>query len=202
MVDDHLSAMFQSEVSLAYMGGALGENFLSELRSSSECKIVRENECLKCIARPKLGTIMQQNEVGCAASGDVSQPTPGSSSGLVHWNELLPWQKDNEFILTNYRKASFSFARSLKSVQRLHNESSKASLDALDERNINRADSKHMVSWARNLVLRILPDMATVDSSKLVRQGGHGRLLCFGCSVLYSFFNVRITFTGPDHIRC
>ena len=41
---------------------------------------------------------------------------------LVDWKELLPWQKDNEFILTGYRQASFSVKHSVSSIFRVHNE--------------------------------------------------------------------------------
>lgn len=42
--------------------------------------------------------------------------------GLITWKDLLPWQRDNEFILTSYRKASFSYIRSVRSVFGIHNE--------------------------------------------------------------------------------
>ena len=34
----------------------------------------------------------------------------------------MEWQKDNEFILSSYRKASYSLDRSLKSIWSIHNE--------------------------------------------------------------------------------
>ncbi|KAH8595165.1 mPR-like GPCR protein [Bisporella sp. PMI_857] len=41
---------------------------------------------------------------------------------LLRWNDLLSWQKDNEFILTGYRPVSGSFRKSLTSLQHVHNE--------------------------------------------------------------------------------
>ncbi|KAF7568251.1 hypothetical protein PtrM4_128640 [Pyrenophora tritici-repentis] len=43
-------------------------------------------------------------------------------NALLGWDELLPWQQDNEFILTSHRRATNSYLRSLKSVFRVHNE--------------------------------------------------------------------------------
>jgi adiponectin receptor len=41
---------------------------------------------------------------------------------LLEYKDLEHWMKDNEFILTGYRKASYSFRRSINSVLKLHNE--------------------------------------------------------------------------------
>ncbi|KAI1325448.1 adiponectin receptor protein 1 [Xylariaceae sp. FL0255] len=41
---------------------------------------------------------------------------------LLTWKEIMPWQRDNEFILTSYRVASFSYAKSIWSAFRIHNE--------------------------------------------------------------------------------
>lgn len=43
-------------------------------------------------------------------------------SSLINWHELEPWQRDNEYILTQYRRPSYSLASSLWSVLTLHNE--------------------------------------------------------------------------------
>jgi adiponectin receptor len=40
----------------------------------------------------------------------------------VGWQQLPRWMKDNEFILTSYRKATYSYALSLRSTLHLHNE--------------------------------------------------------------------------------
>ena len=42
---------------------------------------------------------------------------------LVHWNDLPHWQQDNHHIHGGYRQASYSYARSLKSILHWHNES-------------------------------------------------------------------------------
>ncbi|MCJ1377142.1 hypothetical protein MMC17_000234 [Xylographa soralifera] len=41
---------------------------------------------------------------------------------LLDFADLPHWQQDNHYILTHYRSASYSFARSLKSLFYLHNE--------------------------------------------------------------------------------
>jgi adiponectin receptor len=41
---------------------------------------------------------------------------------LLRWNDLLSWQRDNEFILTGYRPVSGSLRKSLDSLQYVHNE--------------------------------------------------------------------------------
>ncbi|KAF3939450.1 hypothetical protein ABW19_dt0203404 [Dactylella cylindrospora] len=41
---------------------------------------------------------------------------------LIDYNELEPWQKDNEYILTGYRKLSYSYYISLRSILQIHNE--------------------------------------------------------------------------------
>lgn len=42
---------------------------------------------------------------------------------IVLWDDLPPWQQDNHYILSGYRPASGSFAKSFGSLQYLHNES-------------------------------------------------------------------------------
>ena len=42
---------------------------------------------------------------------------------LQSWREILPWQRDNEFILAYYRPASYSYFHSRASLCRLHNQS-------------------------------------------------------------------------------
>ncbi|KAI1212955.1 HlyIII-domain-containing protein [Annulohypoxylon truncatum] len=43
--------------------------------------------------------------------------------GLLTWKDTLPWQRDNDFILTSYRHASYSYLKSLASLFAIHNES-------------------------------------------------------------------------------
>ncbi|KAI1134174.1 HlyIII-domain-containing protein [Hypoxylon sp. FL0543] len=43
-------------------------------------------------------------------------------SSLLTWKDILPWQRDNEFILIGYRRASFSYLSSLESIISIHNE--------------------------------------------------------------------------------
>jgi adiponectin receptor len=41
---------------------------------------------------------------------------------LLDWSQLEQWMKDNEYILTGYRRQSNSYLRSIKSILALHNE--------------------------------------------------------------------------------
>ncbi|KAI0383100.1 HlyIII-domain-containing protein [Hypomontagnella monticulosa] len=41
---------------------------------------------------------------------------------LLTWKDILPWQRDNEFILTGYRQASYSYFNSMRSIFAIHNE--------------------------------------------------------------------------------
>ncbi|OTB08601.1 hypothetical protein M426DRAFT_316614 [Hypoxylon sp. CI-4A] len=43
-------------------------------------------------------------------------------ANLLAWKDILPWQRDNEFILTSYRRASYSYLASLRSIFAVHNE--------------------------------------------------------------------------------
>ena len=52
---------------------------------------------------------------------DLLQTGP-SDLQLLAFEDLFHWQQDNHYILTHYRPASYSFARSAKSLFYLHNE--------------------------------------------------------------------------------
>ncbi|KAJ9144125.1 Adiponectin receptor protein 1 [Pleurostoma richardsiae] len=51
-----------------------------------------------------------------------AQASPNDDRGLMTLAETLPWQRDNEYILTGYRLASYSYLISATSIFRLHNE--------------------------------------------------------------------------------
>lgn len=42
--------------------------------------------------------------------------------GLKKWDEIPSWQQDNEYILSGYREPAGSFARCLRSIAYVHNE--------------------------------------------------------------------------------
>ena len=48
---------------------------------------------------------------------DINQPP------LLKWSALPEWQRDNHYILSHYRPASYSYHRSFQSLFYLHNES-------------------------------------------------------------------------------
>lgn len=51
---------------------------------------------------------------------------------LIDWDQLHPWQRDNEYIRTHYRKASYSINASLWTTLKIHNETGETSLDMPD----------------------------------------------------------------------
>lgn len=52
----------------------------------------------------------------------VAHAYPEHSKDLITWEDLEPWQKDNEYILTHYRRASWSLTSSIRSILAIHNE--------------------------------------------------------------------------------
>jgi adiponectin receptor len=54
---------------------------------------------------------------------DLPPKTDSLWHTLVHWNDLPHWQQDNQYIHSGYRKASYSYSRSWKSILHWHNES-------------------------------------------------------------------------------
>ncbi|KAK5655806.1 hypothetical protein OQA88_5344 [Cercophora sp. LCS_1] len=49
------------------------------------------------------------------------KPDRRDAGRLLTWAEISPWQRDNEFILTGYRRATFSHLASAKSIFHIHN---------------------------------------------------------------------------------
>ena len=56
----------------------------------------------------------------------AAEPSKMSTSeswwSLIHWDDLEHWMQDNQHIHSNYRRASYSYARSFASIFHLHNE--------------------------------------------------------------------------------
>ena len=60
------------------------------------------------------------------ALGALKVPQPQrdlNKPPLLRWNALPEWQRDNAYILSRYRPASYSYHRSFQSLFYLHNES-------------------------------------------------------------------------------
>ena len=53
----------------------------------------------------------------------LTKPPFRYKNGLLHWDDLPDWQRDNHFIRASYRPASSSFRVSFYSLTYLHNES-------------------------------------------------------------------------------
>lgn len=66
-------------------------------------------------------TLRNHADSQSTAAAIVEQPTKAIRR-LLHWDDLLDWQRDNHHILTGYREASFSFLGSLESLTYLHNQ--------------------------------------------------------------------------------
>lgn len=61
-----------------------------------------------------------------STSTDMQQTKADASQSdwwtLVGWDELEHWMQDNHHIYSNYRRASYSYARSFTSIFHIHNE--------------------------------------------------------------------------------
>ena len=53
----------------------------------------------------------------------LDHPTTEPWYSLLRWNDLPHWQQDNHHIHGSYRRASYSYSRSLQSILHWHNES-------------------------------------------------------------------------------
>ena len=68
---------------------------------------------------------MEQRRVGYGKLKErflVPRIRSDSFAALVEWDDLPHWQRDNEYILSGYRPASYSFQKSFQSVVAVHNE--------------------------------------------------------------------------------
>ncbi|KAF4549814.1 ADIPOR-like receptor IZH2-like protein [Elsinoe fawcettii] len=66
-----------------------------------------------------------------AASSDGNSPERAplvhtteneKASQLLHWDEIPDWQRDNRYILTGYRRATYSYKKAVASLGYLHNQ--------------------------------------------------------------------------------
>ncbi|MCJ1312303.1 hypothetical protein MMC25_005977 [Agyrium rufum] len=55
-------------------------------------------------------------------SSNTSKSAATKKNGLINYNELEEWQKDNEYVLTSYRPPSFSYYLSFLSLIYIHND--------------------------------------------------------------------------------
>lgn len=53
---------------------------------------------------------------------DVSSKALDQWYKLIYWNDLPHWQRDNHYIHSGYRRASYSYKRSFASIFHFHNE--------------------------------------------------------------------------------
>ena len=60
--------------------------------------------------------------VSVMAATKEPRASTSQNDDLVDWRALPDWARDNEFILTSYRQASFSYIRSIRSIRQVHNE--------------------------------------------------------------------------------
>lgn len=51
-----------------------------------------------------------------------ARDTPGKGRRLRSWDQIPPWQQDNEYIFSGYRQATGSFKECLESLGYIHNE--------------------------------------------------------------------------------
>ena len=60
--------------------------------------------------------------VPISGSEKIGYIISSSSPSLIDWDQLPDWQRDNEYLLSGYRPASYSYWESLRSVLCIHNE--------------------------------------------------------------------------------
>lgn len=66
--------------------------------------------------------VQMENEAHTSTKNQTkAEPEPWHT--LVRFDELQKWQQDNQYILSGYRRASYSYLRSLQSMFHWHNES-------------------------------------------------------------------------------
>lgn len=67
---------------------------------------------------PSLHTLLTEQE-----ASNASRIRPPTGPFLIKWADLPEWQKDNHFILSHYRPATYSYMGCFQSLFYLHNES-------------------------------------------------------------------------------
>lgn len=65
---------------------------------------------------------MSRSQTKTATATQSTNASSDHPSSLIHWNDVPHWMQDNAYIHTCYRKASYSYAGSVASVTRIHNE--------------------------------------------------------------------------------
>ena len=64
----------------------------------------------------------QRDATNVATNQEFVQGERSSTRALVEWDDLPEWQRDNEHIISGYRRPSHSFRNSLESTKYIHNE--------------------------------------------------------------------------------
>ncbi|KAL1648346.1 hypothetical protein SLS58_002099 [Diplodia intermedia] len=105
-----------------------------------------------------------------------------SSTTLMTYNDLAPWQQDNEYILTAYRPLSRSYARSILSIPSLHNQTVNIWTHLLG--------LVFFASLARHLWRTLAPLYATATHEDVVVFACFfaGCFCCLACSSAYHTF--------------
>ncbi|KAF3939478.1 hypothetical protein ABW19_dt0205662 [Dactylella cylindrospora] len=127
-----------------------------------------------------------------AAAKDATTPIPSAkyNNVLIEYNELEPWQKDNEFILTGYRKPSYDYSRSLQSIWYIHNETGNIWSHIL-------GTLLFLYSLA-SFLSTSLPILRTSSPSDLVAMSIY-YLAVVNCFILSSTFHVFSNHSAPIH---
>ncbi|KAK1833475.1 adiponectin receptor protein 1 [Podospora conica] len=112
----------------------------------------------------------------------IAMNKKAQKDGLLTWAEILPWQRDNEFIMTGYRRASFSYAASLKTLFGIHNETANIWSHLLGAL-LFIALSAHFFVWSR------LPHGLLFADGLAVGVYLLGVIVCFLLSTVYHTFS-------------
>ncbi|KAK0708115.1 hemolysin-III related-domain-containing protein [Lasiosphaeris hirsuta] len=110
-----------------------------------------------------------------------AKPAPKDSRGLLTWAEISPWQRDNEFILTGYRRATFSYFASAKSIFHIHNETANIWSHLLGA-------LLFVVLFGHFFFRSRLPDGLKIEDGLAVGTYFIGVVVCFVLSTVYHTF--------------
>ena len=94
-------------------------NSFSILKTCQACSVLLIARCLKCSSSSRsLGDLMPLVD----AQGAQIKQASSNAVLLLHWDDLEPWQQDNEYILRHYRPCSNCYRKSIASLGYLHNQ--------------------------------------------------------------------------------
>ncbi len=107
---------------------------------------------------------------------------------LLEWNDLPNWMRDNEFILTSYRKATYSYTTSVRTISKLHNETI----------NIwtHLAGAVLFILSLHRFLTTVYPTLSTAPGPDIVSVSVY-YLGCINCFILSTLFHTLSSHSAP-----